>query len=68
MKTITAQCTPDGYLRYGRISLELTDEEYEEFRNLSESEQEEWLRENGDFELTDYELNDKGGIFDIQLL
>lgn len=67
MKTVTAECTPDGYLRYGRISLELTDDEYEKFCNLSESEQEEWLRESGNFEVTDYELNDKGDIYDIKL-
>lgn len=67
MKTVTAECNPDGYLRYGKILLELTDEEYEKFCNLSESEQEEWLREDGDFELTDYELNDKGDIYDIKL-
>lgn len=67
MKTVTAECNPDGYLRYGRISLELDDEEYEKFCNLSESEQEEWLRESGIFEVTDYELNDKGDIYDIKL-
>ena len=67
MKTVTAECHPDGYLRYGRISLELDDEEYEKFCNLSESEQEEWLRESGIFEVTDYELNDKGDIYDIKL-
>lgn len=67
MKTITAECAPDGYLRYGKITLELDDKEYEEFCNLSESEQKDWLREGGYFELTDYELNDKGDIYDIKL-
>lgn len=58
MKTITAKCTADGYLRYGTYTLSLSDEEYEEFSKLSESEKGDWIKEGGSFELDDYELND----------
>lgn len=65
MKTITANCIAMGHLRYGKLTLELNDADYEEFCKADKSGQEEWLREGGYFELTDYCLDGTDEIFDI---
>lgn len=58
MKTIIAECTADGYLRYGHYNLELTDEEYAEFSQLDEPSKRVWIKESGVFTLDDWCVND----------
>lgn len=58
MKTIIAECTVDGHLRYGHYELELSDEKYEEFKSISEEEQEKMIRKKGHLEVDDYEVYD----------
>lgn len=45
-----------GHLRFGHYELNLTDEEYEEFKSLSEEEQSDWIESEGLLEVDDYEI------------
>ena len=56
-----------GYLRTGHFELFLNEESYSEFKGLSENEQHQWIKEGGNLELDDYELNDTGDITDIKI-
>jgi hypothetical protein len=56
-----------GHLRYGHLELELTDEQYEEFKGLSREEQEDWLRVDGEKIVDDYEIDDIGSIGHISV-
>jgi hypothetical protein len=68
MKRITANLDyMVGHLRYGHLELELTDEQYEEFKKLSKEEQEEWLRDDGARIADDYEIDDIGSIYHIKV-
>lgn len=67
MRTITANCIAIGHLRYGKLTLELDDVEYEQFCKADRDEQEAWLKECSTFELTDWELDGVDEILDIKL-
>ena len=53
-----------GYLRYGHWELELNDEDYNEYKNLSEEDKISWI-EDGNFIIDDYRIDDIGEITEI---
>ena len=68
MKTITTNSTwLNGYLKRGHITLNLTEEEYEEFKNLSKDEQLIWIGDDAEFIIKDFELNDYGEFTDFNV-
>ena len=54
-----------GYLRCGHYELELNDEEYKEYKSLSEEDKISWI-EDGNFIVHDYEVDDIGPITEIR--
>jgi ribosome biogenesis protein Tsr3 len=54
-----------GHLRYGHYELELNDEEYKEYKSLSEEDKISWI-EDGKFIIDDYEVDDIGTITEIR--
>lgn len=66
MKTITAEVEyVQGHLRYGHYELELADEEFEKFKDMSCDEQESYVRKKGHLVIDDYYVDDIGPITDI---
>lgn len=57
MKNIIAECSLDGFLRYGHYEVELSDEEYENYSNMSESDKKRFIRNKGELFVDDYVLN-----------
>ena len=55
-----------GYLRTGYLYLDLTKEELENFKELSQEEQIELLEE-GELEVTDFVVNDRGDIYLVDI-
>ena len=55
-----------GHLRYGHYELELSDEEYEEFKKMSKEDKKEYICENGKIIIDDYDLNDYGELINLQ--
>ena len=55
-----------GYLRYGHYELELSDEEYEEFKKMSNYDKKEYICENGEIIIDDYDMNDYGEIINMR--
>lgn len=67
-KLVTADCEYIcGHLRYGHWELNLTDSEYDKFCNMSESEQESYVRDMGDLVIDDYSVDDLGEPTNIQV-
>lgn len=56
-----------GHLRTGHYELNLTHEEYIEYKALSEEEQDNWIKEGGNFIVDDYEVNDVGSIESVEI-
>ena len=54
-----------GHLRDGHWELELNDEEYNEYKNLSEEDKISWI-EDGNFIIDDYRIYDIGTITEIR--
>jgi len=65
MKIIADVDYVDGHLRYGHWELELTDEEYNKYKNLSEKDKIFWIEE-GNFIVDDYRIYDIGPIIEIR--
>lgn len=55
-----------GHLRYGQLELKLSDSEIEDFDKLSKEEQIEWLKDEGDLIVNDYEVSDYGDVYQIR--
>lgn len=55
-----------GYLRRGHWELELNEEEYNDYKNLSEEDKIECIENDGEFILDDYEIDDFGTITKIR--
>ena len=55
-----------GYLTYGHFEAELSDEELEEFKKMSEEDQREYIHDNGHIIVDDYDVNDYGEMTDIE--
>ena len=56
-----------GHLRYGHIELQMDEEEYKEYETYTDKEKEEYIMENGDLIIDDYEVDDYGPISDIRV-
>ena len=54
-----------GHLRDGHYELNLNDEEYNEYKNLSEEDKISWI-EDGNFIVDDYRIYDIGPITEIR--
>ena len=54
-----------GYLRSGKLIGNLTDEEYNEWKQLSPKLQQEFLWDAGRVEVTDYRVEDTGDYYDV---
>lgn len=54
-----------GHLRYGHYELELNDQEYKEYKSLSEEDKISWI-EDGEFIVDDYEIDDIGTITEVR--
>lgn len=68
MKTVTAEVEyVQGYLRYGHYEAELTDEDFEKFKNMSCNEQKKYIRKAGHFVIDDYCIDDIGPITDVNM-
>lgn len=68
MKTVCANLEyVIGYLGCGHIELQMDDEEYKEYETYTDKEKEEYVFENGDLIIDDYEVNDYGPISNIRV-
>lgn len=56
-----------GFLRTGYFELDLNEEELKEFKQLSEEEQKEYLRDNGVLIVYDYSIEDIGDIYMLNI-
>lgn len=56
-----------GHLRYGHYELELNDEDFEKFKVMSQEEQKEEIQDNGILVIDDYEIDDIGTIYSIEI-
>lgn len=54
-----------GHLRYGHYELKLSDEDYKEYKSLSEKDKISWI-EDGEFIVDDYRIDDIGLITEIR--
>ena len=55
-----------GHL-YGHIELQMDEEEYKEYETYTDKEKEEYIFENGDLIVDDYEVKDYGPIINIRV-
>ena len=55
-----------GHLRYGHQELELSDDDYNEYKNLSEEDKISWIEGDGNFIVDDYKIYDIGTITEIR--
>ena len=65
MKIIADVDYVTGHLRSGHYELNLNEEEYDEYKNLSEEDKISWI-EDGDFIVDDYRIYDIGTITEIR--
>ena len=65
MKIIADVDYVTGHLRDGHWELELDDEDYNKYKNLSEEDKISWI-EDGDFIVDDYRIYDIGTITEIR--
>jgi len=65
MKIIADVDYVTGHLRDGHYELNLNEEEYDEYKNLSEEDKISWI-EDGDFIVDDYRIYDIGTITEIR--
>lgn len=64
--TVSAQYDyVSGYLRYGHKEMTLNEEEFLKFKDLSKKDQLEWLVEEGEIVIDDFEVNDYGELEEI---
>lgn len=56
-----------GHLRYGHFELQMDEEEYKEYEKYTDEEKEEYIFENGDLIIDDYEVDDYGPISNIRV-
>lgn len=66
MKIIADVDYVNGHLRYGHYELELDDEDYNKYKNLSEEDKISWIEDDGDFIVDDYRIYDIGTITEIR--
>lgn len=56
-----------GHLKYGHIELQMDEKEYKEYESYTDEEKEEYIMENGDLIIDDYEVDDYGPISNIRI-
>ena len=66
MKIIADVDYVTGHLRSGHWELELDDEDYNRYKNLSEEDRMSWIEDDGDFIIDDYRIYDIGTITEIR--
>lgn len=66
MKIIADVDYVTGHLRDGHWELELNNEEYNKYKNLSEKDKISWIEEDGNFIVDDYRIYDIGTIIEIR--
>lgn len=66
MKIIADVDYVTGHLRDGHWELELDDEDYNKYKNLSEEDKISWIEDDGDFIVDDYRIYDIGTITEIR--
>ena len=66
MKIIADVDYVTGHLRDGHWELELDDEDYNKYKNLSEEDKISWIEDDGDFIIDDYRTYDIGTITEIR--
>ena len=66
MKIIADVDYVTGHLRDGHWKLELNDEDYNKYKNLSEEDKISWIEDDGDFIVDDYRIYDIGTITEIR--
>ena len=66
MKIIADVDYVNGHLRYGHYELELNNEDYNKYKNLSEEDKISWIEDDGDFIIDDYRIYDIGTITEIR--
>ena len=52
----------DGHIRYGHFECEVPKELEEKFKNMSKEDQINYLKDNGELLIDDFEINDYGEI------
>lgn len=68
MKTVYAEIEYlMGHLRSGHFELQMNEEEYKEYETYTDKEKEEYIFENGDLIIDDYEVDDYGPISNIKV-
>ena len=55
-----------GHLRYGHYELDLSDEEYEEFKKMDNEDKKDYIRDCGEIIIDGFDMNDYGEIVNIQ--
>lgn len=55
-----------GHLRYGHYELCLNEEEYNNYKNLSEVDKMDYIESDGEFLIDDYRIDDIGTITEIR--
>lgn len=66
MKIIADVDYVTGHLRSGHWELELDDENYNGYKNLSEEDRISWIEDDGNFIIDDYRISDIGTITEIR--
>lgn len=56
-----------GHIRYGHYELQIRGSELEKFNSMTQEEQEEYLRDNGELLIDDVEIEDIGDIININV-
>ena len=57
-----------GHLRCGHVEAVLTEEEYEEYKALSDDEKADYLNELGDLIIDDVSIEDRGPLQNIEVI
>ena len=69
MKTLIAEVEyVAGHLRSGHYKLKLTDDEYREFENMSDEDQESYIKRRGSLIADDFDVDDIGPITDTYII
>lgn len=55
-----------GHLIYGHYELKLNDEDYKEYKNLSEEDKISWIEDESEFIVDNYRIDDIGSITEIR--
>lgn len=57
-----------GRIRYGHIEMALSESDYKEFLNLTPEEQKNWLKDEGEIIIDDFDIEDLGSLDNIEII